>query len=301
MSCFAKMLATLSVLALLVPAVGLAAGEEKAAEVVPCADCHDTVAAAFALSPHARALGRDVADGAVCASCHAGGAAHAEASGDKTLITTPRGAAGAPTCLSCHGGQKSTDIDSKGMHATRGVHCDSCHSIHGAAQHADALLRSEGSTLCVSCHPAVRGSFRKPYTHSMHESVDGSGKAGMQCASCHNPHGRNVEQSLLTGRAGEIACLTCHTEKSGPFVFSHGSMVVGGCLACHEPHGSTNPMMLTRSRVAQVCLECHTSTAATKLGSQPPSFHDLRSPRYQNCTTCHTAVHGSNTSPTLLR
>ncbi|HPS77687.1 MAG TPA: cytochrome c3 family protein, partial [Thermoanaerobaculaceae bacterium] len=112
---------------------------------------------------------------------------------------------------------------------------------------------------------------------------------------------RNVEQSLLKGRAGEVVCLTCHTEKSGPFVFSHSSVVLGGCMGCHEPHGSANPRMLTRSRAAQVCLECHTSGAAAKVGSQPPSFHDLRSPRYQNCTTCHTAVHGSNTSPTLLR
>ncbi|HPS78973.1 MAG TPA: cytochrome c3 family protein, partial [Thermoanaerobaculaceae bacterium] len=187
MSCFAKTLATLGVLALVLPAVALAAGEEKAAEVVPCADCHDTVAAQFALSPHARALGRDAADGAVCASCHTGGAAHAEASGDKTLISKPLGAAGTVVCLSCHGGKKSSDIEPKGMHATRGVQCDSCHSIHSAAKHAESLLRSEGSTLCVSCHPAVQGAFRKPYVHPMHESVDGTGKAGMQCASCHNP------------------------------------------------------------------------------------------------------------------
>ena len=60
-------------------------------------------------------------------------------------------------------------------------------------------------------------------------------------------------------------------------------------------------MMLTRSTVAQLCLECHSNITGTTLGSQPPSLHDLRSPRYQNCTTCHTAVHGSNVSPRLLR
>jgi nitrate/TMAO reductase-like tetraheme cytochrome c subunit len=57
---------------------------------------------------------------------------------------------------------------------------------------------------------------------------------------------------------------------------------------------------LTRNRVAQLCLECHSMSTGT-LASQPPSFHDLRSPRYQNCTTCHLRIHGSNASPQFLR
>jgi predicted CXXCH cytochrome family protein len=72
-------------------------------------------------------------------------------------------------------------------------------------------------------------------------------------------------------------------------------------MSCHEPHGSTNPMALTRPRVDQLCLECHSLIEGGTFGSQPPSFHDLRSPRYRNCTTCHVAVHGSNTSPMLLK
>jgi hypothetical protein len=33
----------------------------------------------------------------------------------------------------------------------------------------------------------------------------------------------------------------------------------------------------------------------------PPAFHDLRSPRYQNCTVCHQKVHGSYADRNLLR
>lgn len=301
MSTFARTLATLGVVALLVPAAVVAVGEGAAPAVVPCADCHDTVAAAFAASPHARALGRDSDPDAVCASCHSGGALHAEAGGDKTLIGKPAGTQGAKLCLSCHGGKSHNDIEPNGAHAARGVHCEACHAMHPEKGMPEALLARPGSSLCVSCHPDVAGSFRKPYTHPMHETVDGAGKAGMQCASCHNPHGRGGERGLVRSRAGEVACLGCHTDKRGPFVFTHLSLETAGCLGCHEPHGSVNPMMLTRSRVAQLCLECHSPTSAATVGSQPPSFHDVRSPRYQNCTTCHTAVHGSNSSPLLLK
>jgi hypothetical protein len=54
-------------------------------------------------------------------------------------------------------------------------------------------------------------------------------------------------------------------------------------------------------------LECHanlpTAPAATTsvIGVIPPAFHDLRSPRYQNCTICHQKIHGSHVDRNLLR
>jgi hypothetical protein len=65
--------------------------------------------------------------------------------------------------------------------------------------------------------------------------------------------------------------------------------------------------MLTRSQVQFVCLECHSNlpvpspAANTPLGGVPPAFHDLRSPRFQNCTLCHQKVHGSYVDRGLLR
>lgn len=123
----------------------------------------------------------------------------------------------------------------------------------------------------------------------------------MTCVSCHDPHGTAIRPGLALTRAGEQPCLSCHAEKRGPFVFEHGSGSIAACQSCHEPHGSVNPHQLKRARVSQLCLECHSPISARTLGSQPPSFHNLLSPRYQNCTICHTAVHGSQISPALLK
>lgn len=299
MSTLSRTVAALGVVLVVVLAPLGAAGEEDTA--LPCADCHDTVAADFQSNPHATALGRGAAIGAVCAGCHAGGKEHVEAGGDATLISVPRGADAAATCLRCHGGRHGNEIAASGFHAQAGVSCESCHSIHGAKVPRPALLRASASELCVSCHPEVRSAFRKTYTHPMDESVNGNGKGAMQCYSCHNPHGVAGDGNLKRSAALEPACLGCHTEKRGPFVYGHGGVVAGTCRSCHEAHGSANPMMLTRARVAPLCLECHSNLTGTTLGSQPPSLHDLTSPRYQNCTSCHVAVHGSNSSPLLVR
>jgi len=180
MRSFANTVVTLGILALLVPAVMGAANQEQ--EALPCADCHDTVAADFQSNPHALAVGRDAAAGAVCVSCHAGGKEHVDAGGDATLITIPKGAGGAATCLSCHSGKSHNDIEPKGVHAVNGVTCDTCHSIHAAKRPAKALLKQLDSELCVSCHPDVLGAFRKPNTHRMNESVGGTSKGGMVVA-----------------------------------------------------------------------------------------------------------------------
>ncbi|MDD5562172.1 MAG: DmsE family decaheme c-type cytochrome [Thermoanaerobaculaceae bacterium] len=289
-----RLFSALSVSALVALGTGQAAGQpakgHDVAAFAPCSDCHDTVAAHFPNNPHAR-LGDSKA---VCESCHGDTAKHL-ANPDASTIAVPKGAAGAKICLGCH--QKSPEFDraGHGFHAAAAVNCTDCHSVHGSPATAPALLRTTPSTqLCESCHPAQKNLFAKPYAHHL-------ARGGMECVSCHNPHGGRGEHNLKTTSAGELPCLSCHTEKQGPFVFSHVSGFEGNCLTCHEPHGSNNPKMLIRARVDQVCLECHTTLPAGTLGAQPPSFHDLRSARYQNCTVCHVAVHGSNSSPMLLK
>ncbi len=291
-----------SIVALSLPVLlALGSGSRASGDETPnlCADCHEDVVAAFAANPHATAGGGNATDR--CLACHRGGNEHAAAGGDKALVTIPRGTAGAAACLSCHTGRGMNPIDPKGVHGERGIACDTCHAMHPAGIPLEALLRQAGSSACVSCHPHARGEFARPYTHPMHASVVGNRAAGLQCASCHNPHGGRGDDSLKRDAAGELVCLSCHSDKRGPFVYTHPAQVTGSCMSCHQPHGSVNAAMLTRARVQQLCLECHTGTPATTLGSQPPSFHDLRSPRYQNCTTCHVAIHGSNTSPLLAR
>jgi nitrate/TMAO reductase-like tetraheme cytochrome c subunit len=62
--------------------------------------------------------------------------------------------------------------------------------------------------------------------------------------------------------------------------------------------------MLKRNNVNQLCLECH-SNVALKIGEIDtvgvPSFHNQATVRYQNCTTCHSKIHGSNHSAVFFR
>ncbi len=282
------------VLALLLVAAVAAVAPAEEAETPPCADCHDEVAAAFARTPHGLS-----SKAVSCVSCHSGGAQHVEAGGDASLIGTPAGAAGATVCASCHGSSLHRGWGgATPAHAEGGVHCTDCHGVHQAAARPRALLRQEPEALCASCHPAEVGDFMRPYGHRLD-------RAGLQCVSCHDPHAGSGTDSLRVDRSGDGPCVSCHAEKRGPFVFPHPGDGAGdgadGCLRCHQAHGSSNPMQLTRARVDQLCLECHSPLGGDTLGSQPPSLHDLRSPRYRNCTVCHVAVHGSQSSPALLK
>jgi predicted CXXCH cytochrome family protein len=73
-----------------------------------------------------------------------------------------------------------------------------------------------------------------------------------------------------------------------------------GCAACHTPHGSANPKMLKRPQVRQLCIECH-SSITVQAAPDVPSFHNQSVLRYQNCTICHAAIHGSNTNKDFFR
>lgn len=276
-----------------------------AAEEAPspsCSDCHDQ-AKHFVTNPHARgAVTNGVVSNDACATCHGDGTEHMEAGGDKTKIVVPRGRTGSDeTCLLCHEQTKG------GMHAnSEQVNCLTCHSIHSSDPRSPHLVAKPQLALCGTCHTQPASMRNKPYAHRLD-------RGGMACSTCHDPHGRRArgEQSMAIvghlrtssarGRVAEAPCLSCHTEKRGPFVFSHGAAEVGDCTTCHETHGSSNPNQLRRATVQQVCMECHSPTTTATLGSQPPSFHNLSLPRYQNCTTCHVAVHGSNRDPQLLK
>jgi DmsE family decaheme c-type cytochrome len=295
------------------PAAPAAAATSAEEAVTPsCSDCHDQ-AKSFVTNPHARgAVTNGVVSNDACATCHGDGAEHIESGGDKTKIAVPRGHAGSDeTCMLCH--DLTTDRLSRknGMHANSNqVNCLTCHAIHASDPRSPHLVARPQLALCGSCHTQAAAMRNKPYAHRLD-------RGGMTCSSCHEPHGRRAagERSLAIaghlrtssamGRAGEAPCLSCHTEKRGPFVFAHGGAEVGECTTCHEAHGSSNPKQLRRATIQQVCIECHSpigsAAAAGTLGSQPPSFHNLSLPRYRNCTTCHVAVHGSNRDPQLLK
>ena len=107
------------------------------------------------------------------------------------------------------------------------------------------------------------------------------------------------------GLQNEEPCMKCHVDKRGPFVFEHAAVRVDGCSSCHVPHGSMNARLLKRPQVFTMCLECH--NGAGNFGRQAdgiiltPSSHNMTDPKFQNCTLCHTRIHGSNSNASFLR
>ena len=275
-----------------------------------CRTCHPDVFANFYKNPHFKSIasGKETPEHTGCEGCHGPGKAHVEARGGKATMIVfselqPKRTL--DNCLRCHAETLSRANIRRSSHTLNDVVCTNCHSIHKSPV-PKFLLASRQADLCYSCHNDVRGQFSMPFKHRVNEGF-------MTCTDCHNPHGafaptwrmasrpRMMDQALVN----EEPCLKCHSEKRGPFVYEHEPVRVEGCETCHYPHGSTNSRLLRRPVVFTLCLECH--NGADSFGRQnggiltlTPS-HSLADPRYQNCTTCHVRVHGSNSDPLFLR
>lgn len=270
-----------------------------------CQTCHEDIYNAFQKNPHS-VVETDKKRGwetKACESCHGPGSKHAE-SVSAPDIRNPAKLAAAETdrtCLTCHRNQPTHAGRIQSGHARNQVSCVACHAIHkngpaGLVARKPAAVNEQ----CASCHTAEWTQFQRPFKHRLPE-------AAMSCVDCHNPHGSFLPRSVRTVAANEPGCLKCHGDKRGPFTFEHAPVRLEGCVTCHEPHGSANPRMLTRQEVRLTCLECHANlpvarpAADAPLGVVPPAFHDLRSPRFRNCTICHQKVHGSHVNRALLR
>lgn len=261
--------------------LGLWAGDGPKFEAnKSCLECHDGEVDPLHKTIHLPTFGVS------CQDCHIESEAHME--DEDQPIFSPKGLDGDKVCMSCH--QTTASFFGRSNHQMAEVSCDQCHDSHKNDAVDSPILAQKQTGLCLSCHTDQSTDFRKPFKHQL-------GHGSMSCSSCHNPHANPISRMLASSHRMNSACSDCHAEKMGPFVFGH----VDDCSACHEPHGSSNPMQLNRNKVNQLCLECHSSVSLDALGSQAPSSHDLRSIRYQDCTVCHSAIHGSSQSPALLK
>jgi len=252
-----------------------------------CTECHDEIYEVLSLTVH------DNEHAVACVSCHGLGEEHIE---DPLIenIGSGKGLEGMEACITCHEADIHETRPRRNQHASAQVFCNDCHAVHSEPRPKASLLKADQTELCLSCHVETAAIMSKPFNHKLDHG-------GMDCASCHDPHGGKGRASFTHKRGAQETCVDCHADKRGPFVFEHVSGIAGDCMSCHEAHGSSNPAQLTRASVSQLCIECHSTQPAGLLGSQPVSTHDLRLPRYQNCTTCHTAIHGSSRSPLLLK
>lgn len=257
-----------------------------------CALCHTAEAKNFPNNPHSALMLEHGGKGVTCESCHGPGKAHVDSGGVANTIfrftkATPQQVE--QRCLSCHVGAHPNF--ERTAHGQAGVSCVSCHSVHAFAPET-RMLKLAQPMLCYQCHTDVKAAFAQPTHHQVNEGL-------MKCTDCHDPHGTFQDKLLRTSADQNFVCTKCHVENRGPFVYEHPPVKVEGCVSCHFPHGSPNPRLLVRNNINSMCLQCH-SASMTFTAPGTPSFHNQAN-QYQSCTTCHTQIHGSNTSSVFFK
>jgi DmsE family decaheme c-type cytochrome len=268
------------------PAQAAAPETDAPAALELCASCHPSAAAGLTGTHHA---GLDSS----CARCHGDVAAHVASvteTGDPGPIVSfrrldPRQAS--ETCLGCHDKGRQA-LWHAGVHHRRGVSCVSCHSVH-SFKSTDAQLKTmrEPET-CYQCHAPIRARSLRSSHHPVREGL-------MSCSSCHDPHD-GARPRMVRAESVNEQCLTCHTEKRGPFLWEHPP-ARESCLHCHDPHGSNHDKLLV-AKQPYLCQRCHLNTR------HPGTLYDLRNtlagPSVSNrvvdhaCRNCHQNVHGGN-------
>jgi DmsE family decaheme c-type cytochrome len=255
-----------------------------------CTACHEAEGKVFKGTLHGKAQNvrtPSAKTNQACETCHGPGQEHAE-SGDKTKIRrlnamAPRDAS--ETCLACH--TRGTHVNWKGsMHDARNLSCVTCHSIHSPKSAKAQLKTATVIETCATCHKTEVAKLQRAGHMPLRE-----GK--MDCVSCHNPHGSTNVRMLKVGNWINETCVSCHTEKRGPFLWDHAP-VREACNTCHDPHGSNNDRMLV-AKLPMLCQRCHIGTR------HPSTIYDgaqltARSNRLigRGCVNCHAQIHGSN-------
>jgi predicted CXXCH cytochrome family protein len=283
-----------------------------------CKVCHEDQFKNFAHTAHAKLENLSSWKGKVvgCEQCHGPGKAHAEEGDPAKIISfknkSPK--AISETCLACHSGKEEHNNFRRGEHWRNDVSCIDCHSAHGAPAGSnkaasitfispanaekpgfatEKMLRQSEPQLCMKCHTETKHQFNQPFHHKVLEGA-------MKCSDCHNPHGGFETKQTRLATGADAACLKCHSDKQGPFVYEHAPVKTEGCSSCHTPHGSSNPRLLRTSAVAQLCLECHSVDHGVGAVEPAGPQHNLNA-QYANCTSCHVKIHGSHTSPVFFR
>jgi len=260
-----------------------------------CKACHEDIYKQFETTPHvattmeAKLEGYKGPEWHGCEACHGPGKEHVDGGGDKTKIFTFKESSPQETsarCLGCHQYTEEHANYERSAHLMNGVGCIDCHSPHHPKE-SEFLLKAKAPELCYRCHGDVRAQFARPFHHRVPEGL-------LQCNDCHSPHGTFRPKQLRTNAAGDTVCYKCHFEKQGPYVYQHEALVEG-CTICHSPHGSTNQRLLVQNQVNLLCLSCHVFPAEVGPPATP-TFHNQATTKYQSCTLCHMAIHGSNTS-----
>ena len=266
-----------------------------------CFFCHSAEGDAIKATPHGKAAipRSPAATGRTCETCHGPGQAHVD-SGDKAKIrrlnaVSPRDAS--ETCLSCH--NRGDHANWQGSpHDSRNLSCVTCHSVHHPKSPTAQLVKASELEMCATCHKTQAMKVRR----TQHMPIT-EGK--MTCTTCHNPHGSVNVKQLRVGTYINEACVSCHAEKRGPFLWEHAAGRES-CVTCHDPHGSSNDRLLV-AKAPMLCQRCHIGTGhpsqifdATRVLTPATASSRIYG---RACVNCHSNIHGSNhpSGSTFLR
>jgi len=251
-----------------------------------CTTCHEDAVTRFQTTAHAGLVQS-------CAACHGSVTEHVRSNLEKDepgpIVAFSKLTAEEvnETCLGCH--DKGPQANwTGGAHERRGVACNSCHSVHAFRSDRKQLQTTRDSEVCFKCHQPIRAKSLRVSHHPVREGV-------MGCSSCHDAHD-GTRPKMVKGEWVNELCLSCHTEKRGPFLWEHAP-VRENCLSCHDAHGSNHERLLV-AKQPYLCQRCHLNTR------HPGTLYDfnttLAGPRVSNravehaCRNCHQAIHGGN-------
>lgn len=236
-----------------------------------------------------------------CLDCHAKleGAMRVTPESIQSDIHAQKGIA----CVSCHGGDASSD--------------DKARAMSPAAGYRGKLDKKQIPELCGKCHsdaaymkafnPSLRTDQLSEYKTSVHGQKLAKGDAKVAvCTDCHGVHeilSKKDPRSKVYPVNVAKTCAGCHA--NADYMKEYGistaqyddysasvhyqALVVRGdlsaptCSTCHGSHGAAPPAV---SSVANVCSTCHVIQG--QLFAEGPHQKAFESLGLRSCVTCHT-------------
>lgn len=207
------------------------------------------------------------------------------------------------TCVTCHGGDASSD--------------DKARSMSPAAGYRGKVDKKQIPDLCGNCHsdaaymrsfnPSLRTDQLSEYKTSVHGQKLAKGDTEVAvCTDCHGAHeilsNKDPRSRVYPANVAKT-CAGCHA--NADYMKEYGisttqfadysdsvhyqALVVRGdlsaptCSTCHGGHGATPPAV---SSVANVCSTCHVIQG--QLFAEGPHQKAFESLGLRSCVTCHT-------------
>ncbi len=274
--------------------------DEKPAEPVNCAPCHEEAAEQFSASVHGAPRSNGMKVAATCTTCHSG--PH-EMEPVKHL-DSPVSKFNLPQlCGKCHEDEKTAD--SLGLknhdaiaHFRDSIHgqslfkkglvfapsCNDCHGVHDIKPGADVASRTNKARIsetCSACHQGVL----KIYARSVHGELlaQGDAKAPV-CTDCHTAHDIERPSNAHFKAGSDHSCGKCHKDRLEKYHETyHGKAIalgkanvapdVAACYDCHGHHdvlAHTHPeSKLSSQNIVGTCRQCHAGIGVSFTQYQP--------------------------------